>query len=96
VLPGTSITIEFSADEVSGSAGCNTYGGSYNTSGDSLSVSGVFATEMGCMEPAGILEQEQAYLTALRVVARYQIDGDRLEILDEAGAQILAFVASSS
>jgi heat shock protein HslJ len=96
VLPGTTITVKFATDEVSGSAGCNTYGGSYTASEDSLGLSGVYATEMGCLEPAGILEQEQAYLTALRVAARYQIDGDRLEILDETGAQILAFVASSS
>lgn len=48
VLPGTTITIEFSGDQVSGSAGCNQYGGSYQARGDSLSVSDVFSTEMGC------------------------------------------------
>ena len=96
VLPGTTITVKFATDEVSGSAGCNTYGGSYTASEDSLSLSGVYATEMGCPEPAGILEQEQAYLTALRAAATYQIAADRLKILDETGAQILAFVASSS
>jgi hypothetical protein len=47
---------------------------------------------MGCPEPEGILEQEGVYLTALRAAATYQITADRLEIFDEAGAQILVFV----
>jgi heat shock protein HslJ len=56
VLPDTTITLEFSGDQVSGSAGCNQYGGSYQARGDSLSVGDVFSTEMGCLEPEGILD----------------------------------------
>jgi heat shock protein HslJ len=92
VLPGTTITLKFADDQVSGSAGCNQYGGSYKARQDSLSVGDVFSTEMGCPEPEGILEQEGVYLTALRAAATYQITADRLEIFDEAGAQILVFV----
>jgi hypothetical protein len=44
------------------------------------------------MEPEGVLEQEGAYLNALNAAARFQLDGDRLEVYDEVGAQILAFV----
>jgi len=95
LLPGTAIAIEFTADQVSGSAGCNHYEESYKVSGDSLTISGVFATEMGCLEPAGILGQETAYLTALRGAARYQLGGDRLKILDETGAIVLTFAAPS-
>jgi heat shock protein HslJ len=92
LLPDTTITLKFAGDQVSGSAGCNQYGGSYQAGGDSLSVGDVFATEMGCMEPEGIMEQETAYLTALGTAATYQITADRLEMFDEAGAQILVFV----
>jgi hypothetical protein len=53
----------------------------------------VFATEMGCMEPQGILEQETAYLTALSTVATYQVTPNQLEMFDKAGAQVLVFVA---
>jgi heat shock protein HslJ len=93
VLPGTTITLEFSDNQISGSAGCNQYGGSYQTGEDNLSVGDIFATEMGCMEPQGILEQETAYLAALGTAATYQVTADRLEIYDDAGAQILVFVA---
>jgi heat shock protein HslJ len=93
LLPGTSITIEFSVDEVSGSAGCNHYWGSYKVSGNSLTMSDVFSTEMGCPEPQGILEQEGVYFAALNVADSYQFASDQLEIFDEAGGRVLVFVA---
>jgi heat shock protein HslJ len=96
LLPGTTITIEFAADQVSGSAGCNTYGGTYKTSGDSLSLIDLYATEMGCLEPAGILEQESAYLSVLSSAATYQINGHTLEVFDETGTKILVYLAPSS
>jgi heat shock protein HslJ len=96
LIPGTTITIEFADDTFSGSGGCNHCGGSYQTSGESLSVSDVFSTEMACMDPAGVMDQESAYLATLRTVDSYQIAHDRLEMFDEAGTQILAFVASTS
>jgi heat shock protein HslJ len=63
---------------------------------DSLRLSDLFWTEMACMDPEGIMDQEQAYFQALDAVATYRMDGDRLEVFDEAGAQILAFVTSTS
>jgi len=94
LIEDTEITLNFREASLDGSAGCNTYGGSYTASEDSLRLNGVYATEMGCMEPKGILEQETAYLDALNAAARYRVDDDRLEVYDEAGAQILAFVAA--
>jgi heat shock protein HslJ len=93
-MQGKAITLRFAEASVEGSAGCNTYGGSYTVSEDRLRLSGVYATEMACMEPAGIMKQEQAYLTALGAAARFQVDGDRLEVYDQAGTQILAFVTA--
>ena len=86
------MTLRIGETSIAGSGGCNTYGGSYTTSEDSLHLSDVYWTEMACMEPEGIMEQEQAYFQALMATARYQIAGDRLELYDEAGAQILTFV----
>jgi heat shock protein HslJ len=94
LIEGTEITLSFGEASLDGSAGCNTYGGSYTASEDSLRLSGVYATEMACPEPKGIMEQEKAYLEALNAADRYRVDGDRLEVYDEAGAQILAFVAA--
>jgi peptidyl-Lys metalloendopeptidase len=96
VLPGTTITLEFSSDQVSGSAGCNHYGGSYKASQNKLSAGDLFATEMWCQEPEGVMEEEQAYLAALSAAAKYQISDSELEILDETGTQVLVFVAPGS
>ena len=92
LIEGTEITLNFEETSLDGSAGCNTYGGSYTASEGSLSLSGVYATEMGCPEPQGILDQEQAYLNALNAAASFQVDGERLEVYDESGALTLAFV----
>jgi heat shock protein HslJ len=96
LIEDTEITLNFKEASLDGSAGCNTYRGSYTASEDSLRLSGVYWTEIGCPEPEGILDQEKAYFDALNAAARYRVDGDRLEVYDEAGTQILAFVASTS
>ena len=88
------VTLVFKEDTIEGYGGCNTYGGSYTTSKDSLSLDGVYWTEMGCMEPEGILQQESAYFDALTAAASYRVDGDHLEIYDETGTQVLVFVAA--
>jgi heat shock protein HslJ len=91
LLPGTAPSAEFSADQISGSAGCNTYFGVYAVSGSEIIISDVASTEMWCMEPEGVMDQEMAFLNALHTVASYRVDADRLELYDEAGTQILVF-----
>ncbi len=65
VLEGTQITATFSDTEVTGSAGCNNYVGTLRPVDDYFNVGPIVVTQMACAEPAGIMEQEQAYLTAL-------------------------------
>ena len=96
LIEGRAITLRFGETFLEGSGGCNAYGGSYTASEDSLSVSGVYATEMGCMEPKGIMEREQAYLQILTTVTRYRVDGDRLELYNQAELPILVFVANQT
>jgi len=91
LIEDTQITLGFEEGSLEGSAGCNTYGGSYAATEDSLRLSDLYWTEMGCMEPDGILDQEMAYLNALNTVASYRVDTGRLELYDEAGTQILVF-----
>jgi heat shock protein HslJ len=65
VIPGTQITATFSEIEVTGSAGCNDYVGTLTPVDDFFTVGPIATTLRACSEPAGIVEQEQAYLTAL-------------------------------
>jgi len=93
LIEGRAITLHFAETSLEGSGGCNTYGGSYTVSEDRLSVSGVYATEMACMEPEGIMDQEQAYLQLFNAITRYRVEGDQLELYNEAGSPTLVFAA---
>ena len=65
VLEGTQITATFTDTEVKGNAGCNDYAGALVRADDAFTASSIVVTQKTCAEPAGIMEQEQAYLTAL-------------------------------
>lgn len=91
-LAGADITMEFTAGRVGGAAGCNHYGGAYEARGDRLTVGGLAVTEMYCADPAGVMEQEQAFLAALSAAVRFRAAAGRLELLDDAGQVLLALV----
>ncbi len=93
VLPGTEVTAAFGPDgKVTGSAGCNHYGGDYQLNGTSLSVSSLVQTLKLCTEPEGIMEQEARFIDLLGSAAECRIENDRLVITDAAGATTLIFV----
>lgn len=90
VIQGTEISAEFdgSKETIKGSAGCNHYSGSYEVKGGQLTIPGpLAATEMYCMEPTGVMDQEQEYLTILQLAESYEINGEELRI--NCGGQVL-------
>jgi heat shock protein HslJ len=94
LIEGSDVTLRFGENRIEGSGGCNMYGGSYSTSDDSLKLRDLYWTEMACMEPEGVMAQEQAYFAALNAAVSYRVDSDRLEIYDEVNTPILVFVAA--
>lgn len=96
-LAQTQITLVFGEDgQVSGSAGCNTYQAPYQVEGTHLTVGAPATTRMLCAEPAGIMEQEAAYLQALTRAATYTIIGDELTLFDREGMRVAGFVAGEA
>ncbi|MFC1952049.1 META domain-containing protein [Chloroflexota bacterium] len=94
ILTDTEITAEFISSEgtVKGSAGCNSYFGSYEVEGSQLSLPGPIAvTEMYCMEPEGVMEQEQQYLEILQAAESYSTEDRELQI--NCGDQVLVYIA---
>jgi len=75
---------------LTGSGGCNRLMGGYTVDGDRLSFTGVASTRMACVQA---MDQERGFLESLSTVARWRIDGERLELLDEQGATLLQFDA---
>jgi len=78
LLAETEIMATFEDSTVSGSAGCNSYRAAYAVDGSSLNVEAPAATEMACLSPAGVMEQEQRYLGFLRDVTAHRIHGNQL------------------
>ena len=92
LIPDTRITLRFEGDQVKGSAGCNSYGGGYTLGQDgSLQIGPVAITEMYCMSPEGVMDQEYAYTEFLVGAAKVSRDGDRLTIEDGAGEAVMVF-----
>ena len=90
-IPGTSITAAFEDGQMSGSAGCNTYFGSYQVNGDTIRVGDMALTEMACLEPEGAMEQELVFAELMRGAQTFRLADDELEIFTADG-EALAFV----
>ncbi len=92
VLMDTSLTAEFGDDgQLNGSAGCNSYMGSYEVDGDSLSIGPLGLTMMMCDQPTGIMEQEMAFLSALQSADSQARQGEQLHILNDTGQVVVVF-----
>ena len=90
LLPNTEITATFKSAEgqVTGSAGCNTYFGSYELRGNNLSIpESIAATEKYCGDE--INEQERDYLNTLQAAKSYEIENGELTI--NCGDRVLIF-----
>jgi heat shock protein HslJ len=97
VLPGSQVTAEFGLDgTLSGTGGCNRYSGGYKLDGAQIKIGPLASTMMACMEPAGLMEQEGAYLKALEGAASYRLVEGKLELLDSAGQVSLVFSKTPS
>jgi len=82
ILDSHPITLSFTEDGAGGTAACNGYGGSYTISGNDLTLSDIFQTEMACM-PEETMESEQKYLEALGRVATFTMTDVTLTLVGE-------------
>jgi heat shock protein HslJ len=90
LIEDTEITATFDSakGQVSGSAGCNTYFAGYEVQGSKLSIFEMAWTEMACLSPEGVMEQEQEYLTILANAQSFQADDTTLTIFCSGGQQL--------
>ena len=90
ILEDTEITATFNSaeGEVSGSAGCNIYFAGYEVRDNELSIFEIASTEMACVSPEGVMEQEQEFLTILAGAQSFQADDTTLTIFCSGGQQL--------
>ncbi len=72
--------------KLSGSTGCNNLVGSYIAAQGALQFTPAGTTMKMCSPP--VMEQEQAFLAALKATNKYQVQGETLELMN--GEQVLA------
>jgi heat shock protein HslJ len=93
VLPGTEVTARFGTDgSLSGSGGCNNYSGGFMAFDQTLRMSNLTSSKALCADPAGIMEQENAFIGLLNQAAKMKISAGQLEIFDGNGNRILVFI----
>jgi heat shock protein HslJ len=89
ILPGTSINARFTINpdsasgKMNGNAGCNSYEAVF---GEDLGMQTNLSSNQFCGSPAGMMEQEQAYLQALSRSYGFWLTGDQLIINTGQGA----------
>jgi len=92
VIIDTEITANFGEDgQLTGNASCNDYFAPFEVDGDKITIGLPGVTRKFCGEPEGIMEQEQAYLTALQTAATYNIQGVDMDMRTEGGARVAYF-----
>ncbi len=87
----TSLTLRFENGRVAGSDGCNRYGAPVTVRGTTLQVSPRgMTTKMACA-PA-VMQQAEAFQSALRNSRGFRLDGGRLRLLAADGRPLLVLV----
>jgi heat shock protein HslJ len=96
VMAGTSLTANFDAKgNLSGFGGCNEYSADVKATPPKITIGPVASTRKSCSNPAGVMDQETAYLAALSTAATYLIQGSKLELRTASGAIAAEFTRAA-
>jgi heat shock protein HslJ len=90
ILAGTQPTAMFGSDgQITGSGGCNTFSGPYQSTATTLTIGPLASTFKACDQP--VMDQETAYLNALQQTSSYRFDNGRLILVNAGGATQATF-----
>lgn len=84
------ITLGLHSEKVTGSGGCNRFGGKYTLNGNKISFSGFAATKMMCEDAMTV---ETPFLKGLETVDGFIMDGEDHMWLTSGGNRIMRFKA---
>ena len=88
-VEGSTITISFEDGQVSGSSGCNSYGGEYQVIGEKLEIGVLMSTLMACADPA-MMDQESSYMKMLENAQNVKVVNNQLQIFG-SGSEAMTF-----
>lgn len=93
-IDGSTITATFQNGEIKGSAGCNSYFASYQIKGNEIAMGVIGQTEMACLDPEGVMEQESNIMEFLRDAQEFLLANGQLQIFRSDG-EALTFAAQN-
>jgi heat shock protein HslJ len=93
-LADTQVTAIFEEGQVGGSDGCNRYFASYEVKGSQITIGQAGSTMMACT-PEEIMTQAAEFMASLTSASRFQIEGERLKLLDAQGQEAVVFEAGA-
>jgi len=94
VLDRAPSTIVFDAGlKIAGRAGCNRYFGTFEQSGDAVTIKPAGSTRMAC--PPDVMDQEGKFLSALEAVKTARREGGKLLFLDAGGRVRMRLISIS-
>lgn len=92
VVAGTTITLRLGDDgRASGSTGCNSYSGTYEVRGDTISFGRLVSTRRACLDQ-NANQQEQRFLSLLEAASSFRLSPNRLTVFSDRGRNVLNFV----
>ena len=94
LLPKSTPTARFEDGQVFGTDGCNRFGMAYTATNGTLKVNALGrATQMAC--PPEIMQQAEAFRSALTRATAYRVHDGRLELLGSDGVTLAELTAQS-
>lgn len=87
-LDGTELEVVFGLASVGGSAGCNSFSGTYGTNGNAVRISRLATTQMACED--AVMTQEATFLEALQGVAFLDRQASTMLLTDRSGSLSVA------
>lgn len=84
-LPNVKAHLIFKDGQLSGNVGCNSFGGEYRISGDTITFEPVFSTEMACPDTDA---QEQGVLSVLQGTVTYKHNDTSLILTSADGMMV--------
>jgi len=77
--------------QLSGTLGCNSMGGGYTVTDQTITFGSIFMTEMACDEPR--MAQESAAFDVLKDTATFIVEGETLTITSTDGNNMMSFIS---
>jgi heat shock protein HslJ len=93
-VAGSLVTLQFKGFTAEGFSGCNTYSASVQYNNPSMTFTNIASGKKACSVPAGVMQQESAYLNTLTLVRSFRLQQGQLLLLDQSGNLLLGYQAA--